>query len=419
MFYRLNKIFNVSIAILLVNMSFGQIKSLSKLNLKIDSLINKSIGEKVFPGAQVYIKIGAETIINKSFGHHTYDSLVKVENNHLYDLASLTKVLASTIGIMKLQQDFGLNLNDPVSKYLPELKKSNKKYSSFIEVLSHTAGWMPYINHHYSIKRNNGKLKTSIVRNKQSKRFNIKVSEDLFVRESYQNKMFKRIRKSEIRMPGEYLYSGLFFFYVPKLIEKITAQSYEDYLNNTFYQKINNNSIVFSPENTSIVVPTEFDTFFRNSLIQGTVHDEAASLFGGKSGNAGLFGSAEGIGNLIEIFENWNSKKIFNPFKESTINGFTSYAFPESNIRRGLGFDKPKKGDKDTYPNEKLSKQSFGHTGFTGTFFWVDPEKKLSIVFLTNRVYPSRENEKLYDQNIRSKLIDIVFENSIINLEKI
>tara|TARA_B100001175_G_scaffold256567_1_gene224677 strand:+ start:8893 stop:10140 length:1248 start_codon:yes stop_codon:yes gene_type:complete len=411
MFCQLNKILTFIFSILIVNISFGQTSLYNNIDFRVDSLINSSISQKAFPGAQVYIKIGEEILTNKSFGYHTYDSIVKVENNHVYDLASLTKVLSSTIALMKLYEDFDLNLNDPVSKYFPELKKSNKKNTTFNEVLSHTSGWTPYINHHYLLKRKKGKLKRSIIRNKKSKRFNLKVSKNLFLRESYHKKIFKRIKKSEVNTPGEYLYSGLFFFYVPRLVEKITSQKYEDYLNGTFYQNIKNNSLGFNPSDYSNVVPTEQDDFFRNTLVHGTVHDEAASLFGGKSGNAGLFGSAQSIGELIKILETWAFNNSNTLLKKSTITKFTEYAIPESNIRRGLGFDKPTREIEKNYPNKNLSEQSFGHTGFTGTFFWTDPKAKFSIVFLTNRVYPTRQNQKLYEKNIRSKLLDIVFEN--------
>lgn len=411
MFCQLNKILTFIFTILIVNISFGQTSLYNNIDFRVDSLINSSISQKAFPGAQVYIKIGEEILTNKSFGYHTYDSIVKVENNHVYDLASLTKVLSSTIALMKLYEDFDLNLNDPVSKYFPELKKSNKKNTTFNEVLSHTSGWTPYINHHYLLKRKKGKLKRSIIRNKKSKRFNLKVSKNLFLRESYHKKIFKRIKKSEVNIPGEYLYSGLFFFYVPRLVEKITSQKYEDYLNGTFYQNIKNNSLGFNPSDYSNVVPTEQDDFFRNTLVHGTVHDEAASLFGGRSGNAGLFGSAQSIGELIKILETWAFNNSNTLLKKSTITKFTEYAIPESNIRRGLGFDKPTREIEKNYPNKNLSEQSFGHTGFTGTFFWTDPKAKLSIVFLTNRVYPTRQNQKLYEKNIRSKLLDIVFEN--------
>ena len=394
---------------------FGQVDSNQKIKIEmeIDSLINISIYEKAFPGAQIYFKLDDKIIINKSYGFHTYDSLIAVENDHIYDLASLTKVFASTLAIMKISEDYKINLNDPISNYIKDLKRSNKKNTTFFEALSHTSGWIPYISHQNFIKRKNEKLKTSVIRNEKTNRFNLMVSENLFLNKNYYKKLFKRIRKSKVENVGSYLYSGLFFFYVPEIIKKITGENFEDYLNDTFFKSIENNSIMFSPlekVNKKMIVPTEFDSIFRKLLIHGTVHDEAASLMGGISGNAGLFGNASGIGKLLDIIDPQNDNSVLN---DSTLSKFTSYAYPNSSIRRGLGFDKPYQfSNQGNYPNTNFSKNSFGHTGFTGTFFWVDPLKKIKIVFLTNRVYPSRENEKLFDNEIRSKLIDILLTTS-------
>ena len=165
------------------------------------------------------------------------------------------------------------------------------------------------------------------------------------------------------------------------------------------------------PVKKEIIVPTEYDSIFRKILVHGNVHDEAASFMGGISGNAGLFGSAQEIGKLLQALEPNNSI-----FQDSTIKKFTSYAYKDSPIRRGLGFDKPySKNEYGIYPNENLSKLSFGHTGFTGTMFWRDPEKQLTIVFLTNRVYPTRNNDKFYQNNVRSKLIDLIIQKTTQN----
>ena len=377
----------------------------SQLN-EIDSLINSSIKHKNFPGAQLYIKFKDSVIINKSYGYHTYDSIVNVNNKHVYDLASLTKVLASTFSIMKLYDENKLNLEDKVSYYFPELKNSNKKHTTIFESLSHTSGWIPYISHQNFIKKRNGNLKTSIVRKKNHKRFSIKMSENLFLKNTYSKKLFKRIRKSKLNKTGVYDYSGLFFFYVPRLVYNITGFNFESYFKKTFLSD-KKSSITFNPTkefNKEMIVPSEYDSIFRKSLVHGYVHDEAASFMGGVSGNAGLFGNAESIGTLLNILEPESTT-----FKRATVQKFTSYAFKNSPIRRGLGFDKPYSSDQyGEYPNKNLSKNSFGHTGFTGTMFWVDPDKKLIIVFLTNRVYPSRKNQSFYKNNVRSKLIDIL-----------
>ena len=376
---------------------------------KIDSLINSSITLKNFPGAQLFVKYKDSIIINKSYGFHTYDSIIKVDNKHLYDLASLTKVLASTFSLMKLYDENKLELNDKISDYFPELKRSNKKHTTIFESLSHTSGWMPYISHQNFIKKRNGDLKRSIVRNKMHKRFSVQMNNNLFLKNSYSKKLFKRIRKSKLNKVNTYDYSGLFFFYVPKLIHKVTGLNFENYFYNTFINK-KEITLLFNPTNVfskKIIVPSEYDSIFRKELVHGFVHDEAASFMGGISGNAGLFGNAQSVGSLLN-FLGPNSTM----FKQATVHKFTSYAFKNSKIRRGLGFDKPYSNDEyGEYPNKNLSKDSFGHTGFTGTMFWVDPEKKFTIVFLTNRVYPSRKNQSFYENNVRSKLIDLLLKN--------
>ena len=376
---------------------------------KIDSLINSSITLKNFPGAQLFVKYKDSIIINKSYGFHTYDSIIKVDNKHLYDLASLTKVLASTFSLMKLYDENKLELNDKISDYFPELKRSNKKHTTIFESLSHTSGWVPYISHQNFIKKRNGDLKRSIVRNKMHKRFSVQMNNNLFLKNSYSKKLFKRIRKSKLNTVNAYDYSGLFFFYVPKLINKVTGLNFENYFYNTFINK-KEITLLFNPTNVfskKIIVPSEYDSIFRKELVHGFVHDEAAGFMGGIYGNAGLFGNAQSVGSLLN-FLGPNSTM----FKQATVHKFTSYAFKNSKIRRGLGFDKPYSNDEyGEYPNKNLSKDSFGHTGFTGTMFWVDPEKKLTIVFLTNRVYPSRKNQSFYENNVRSKLIDLLLKN--------
>ena len=392
--------------LLLLILFVSKVQSQTSKSEKIDSLINSSITLKNFPGAQLFVKFKDSIIINKSYGFHTYDSIIKVKQRHVYDLASLTKVLASTFSIMKLYDEDKLQLEEKVSDYFPELKRSNKKNTTIFQSLSHTSGWLPYISHQNFIKKRNGNLKKSIVRTKMDKRFSIKMNNNLFLKNTYSKKLFKRIKKSKLNRIDSYDYSGLFFFYVPNLIYKMTGYSFENYFKNTFINKKEialtfNPTKVFSKDK---IVPSEYDSIFRKGLIHGFVHDEAASFMGGVSGNAGLFGNAEGVGSLLSFLES-NSTM----FKQSTIQKFTSYAFENSQIRRGLGFDKPySNNDYGEYPNKNLSKTSFGHTGFTGTMFWVDPEKKLTIVLLTNRVYPSRKNESFYTNDVRSKLIDLL-----------
>lgn len=401
---------NLHCWLLLVFINFLTAQKNELISREINELVNSSIEKGAFPGAQVFLKIDNEIIINKSYGFHTYDSIIQVDNNHIYDLASLTKVFGPTISLMKIFDDYKINPHEPISNYVSELKKSNKKNTTFHEALSHSGGWIPYINHQQNILKKNGNYKKRFVRTEPNNKFSVAITENLFLKESFQKKIYKKIKRSKINKPGQYLYSGLFFFYVPKIIENLTGLSYSDYLKNNFYNNLTNNNLTFKPENKLLAVPTEIDEFFRKSLVHGSVHDEASSFFSGLSGNAGLFGSAESIGELIRNLETWsNGQKIFN---NNTIEKFTKYATNDLDNPRGLGFDKPTRNNTNEYPHKDISPKSFGHTGFTGTFFWVDPELKMSLVFLTNRVYPSRKNLKLYDLDVRKKLLEIIIKHS-------
>jgi CubicO group peptidase (beta-lactamase class C family) len=380
---------------------------------KIDSLIENSIKLKAFPGAQIYLK-SLDYTYSKSYGFHTYDSLVQVEQNHLYDLASMTKTLAATLAIMKLYDEKKLRLDDVISKYIKNLNGSNKKNSSFHELLIHQSGWKPYISHQFALIKKNGKLKSRFINTKDSKNRK-ELAKNLYIKNSYYNKIVRKIKRTQIESKGEYLYSGLFFCLVPEIVENISGKSFQNYLNENFYSKIGVN-LMFNPAKNyqmNKIVPTENDDTFRKQLIQGYVHDETAAIMGGISGNAGLFGCANDVGKISELLLNkgsFNNEQLIN---ESTVKYFSNPEnYKNEKAIRGLGFDKPRltSGGKTT-PSHKFSDSSYGHTGFTGTFFWIDPEKETIIVLLTNRVYPTRSYENLYDLDVRRKLIDLVIRN--------
>jgi len=380
---------------------------------KIDSLIENSIKLKAFPGAQIYLK-SLDYTYSKSYGFHTYDSLVQVEQNHLYDLASMTKTLAATLAIMKLYDEKKLRLDDVISKYIKNLNGSNKKNSSFHELLIHQSGWKPYISHQFALIKKNGKLKSRFINTKDSKNRK-ELAKNLFIKNSYYNKIVRKIKRTQIESKGEYLYSGLFFCLVPEIVENISGKSFQNYLNENFYSKIGVN-LMFNPAKNyqmNKIVPTENDDTFRKQLIQGYVHDETAAIMGGISGNAGLFGSANDVGKISELLLNngsFNNEQLIN---ESTVKYFSNPEnYKNEKAIRGLGFDKPRLiSNGNTTPSQKFSDSSYGHTGFTGTFFWIDPEKETIIVLLTNRVYPERSYENLYDLDVRRKLIDLVIRN--------
>ncbi len=387
----------------------------SSLNEKVASLMRYGIENKAFPGGQVLIYKKDSLLLNHSYGHHTYETLKTVSNKDLYDLASLTKVLASTFAFMKLYELYGLDLDEPASNWIPLLKRSNKKNSTFKEILSHSAGWIPYITHQNMVYKKNGKIKRNTLSFYQSKRFPKSVSDSLYVHKRYEQIIKKRIKKTPLTTVGEMVYSGLFFFLLPQLVQDLSGLSFDAFLEYHFYKPMELERIAFLPAKKfplAEIIPTEQDSLFRKKLVHGWVHDEAAALMGGVSGNAGLFANATSIAPLLQMLLNKGSYKNRQYLKPQTIELFTKRAYPEGTNRRGLGFDKPTldKETTDRYPSAWVSDATYGHTGFTGTMAWVDPTNDVIVILLTNRVYPTRESRGLYQLNIRPQLIQFALE---------
>ena len=390
---------------------FISLNSYSQIEKSIDSLINSSIKLNAFPGAQLYIKKGNYEY-KKSYGFHTYDSLTKVEDDHLFDLASITKSLAGTLAIMKMKDDYNFDIDKNLKYYLKDFNKTKQGETSIKDLLSHTSGWRPYISHQQYLVKGNGKLKKKFVKKSLSKKFSNQLSRSLYIKNNYYKVIKKRIKKTELNNVGTYRYSGLFFCLIPEITKNITGESFDKYLNDKFYSPMGL-SATFNPlnkYNIEKIVPTEIDNNFRKELVQGTVHDETAAIMGGISANAGLFSNAEDLSVILKMILNngiHNNKQMID---SETVELFTkNHIYNDSLNNRGLGFDKVRiVSENKVYPNEKLSFKSFGHTGFTGTMFWVDPEKDLILVLLTNRVYPNRDKGSFYKVDIRNKLFEII-----------
>ena len=390
---------------------FIYLNSYSQIEKSIDSLINSSIKLNAFPGAQLYIKKGNYEY-KKSYGFHTYDSLTKVEDDHLFDLASITKSLAGTLAIMKMKDDYNFDINKNLKFYLNDFNKTKQGETSIKDLLTHTSGWRPYISHQQYLVKKNGKLKRKFVKKSLSKKFSNQLSRSLYINKNYYKVIKKRIKKTELNNIGTYIYSGLFFCLIPEIIKNITGENLDKYLNDKFYLPLGL-SATFNPlnkYNIEKIVPTEIDNNFRKELIQGTVHDETAAIMGGISANAGLFSNAEDLSVILKMILNkgiHNNKQMID---SETVELFTKNHIKNDSLNnRGLGFDKVRiVSENKVYPNKKLSNKSFGHTGFTGTMFWVDPENDLIIVFLTNRVYPNRDEGSFYEVEVRNKLFEII-----------
>ena len=384
---------------------------------KVDSLITNGIKNHAFPGAQVLVAKKGAIIFHKAFGFYTYDSIQPVALNAIYDLASVTKITAALPALMKLYDEGKLNLDVPFSNYWKPWKKiENKKNLTLREILSHQAGLKPYIVFLNKVQKK-GRLKRKYIRSESSPRFKSRAYENLYVKNKFVDKMYREINRSEVSENKTYLYSGLAFLIFPELISQLSGASYDYYLQKHFYLPIGTASLGFNPETKGYhndIVPTEVDTLFRKALVKGWVHDENAALMGGISGNAGLFGTARDLHKIMQMYQNYGVYEDQRYLSEATLKEFTKVQFPENDNRRGLGFDKPLLNNMtlpitNAYPAVDASAESFGHSGFTGTFIWADPINQLVFIFLSNRVYPTRNNRNLYELNIRPQLHQLFY----------
>ncbi|MDW3192173.1 MAG: serine hydrolase [Cytophagales bacterium] len=382
---------------------------------KIDSVLEEGIMKMAFPGAVLWVQHRDSVLIHKAYGYHTYDSMVKVERNHLYDLASVTKVTAATLAVMKLYEDGLIKLDKPISKYLTFLKGNKRGKSTFRELLAHQAGWRPWIPYHQEIRDKNGRLKKKWVAQQPSDRYDFKLTEDKYLRSDFYDKIKRFIKKAELSDEKVYRYSGLFFYLVPELVQQLTGQSLDVYLNEHFYESMGAKTLGFNPLERfplSQIVPTEVDTFFREVPIHGYVHDEGAIMMRGVSGNAGLFSNAADVGKVWSMFLNRGTYGSEVYLKQQTVDLFTTVQYPNNQNRRGLGFDMPTLSNESDRSNvsEWASPRSYGHSGYTGPLVWADPDHDLVFVFLCNRVYPTRNQRMIYELAIRPTIQSIVYE---------
>lgn len=395
----------------------------SKSLLKIDSIIEESFKEKVFPGCQIYAAKDGQVFFHKSYGKHTYEQTSKaVENSDIYDLASITKIASSAAALMDLHQKDKISLDSSLGDYLPQLVDSTE-YSKIIlkEMLTHQAKLTPWIPF-YIKTLYKGKPKYEIYSIKKSSYFNKRVANNLFINENYRDTIFKRILNTDLLKVKKYKYSDVGYYFVNEMIRDITNMTQDEYVDKTYYSRLGLKNIGYNPRNKwSIdrIVPTEDDQTFRKQLIHGDVHDQGAAMMGGVAGHAGLFSNSNDLGVMMQLFMQNGIYGGDTLIDKKTVELFTSSPYYQSNKnRRGIAFDKPVRGSAGgpTCFN-CASYSSFGHSGFTGTLTWADPENGFVYVFLSNRVYPDAENKKLITMNIRTR-IQRVFIDAIENAEK-
>ncbi len=445
------------------------------LTTRIDSIVNTAIAQKATPGAVVLVAKNGKVIFHKAYGKHTYEGSQNVSLTDLYDLASVTKISTSVAAMMKMQDEGKFSLTTTMGQLIPEWKNSNKAGLVYKDILTHQArlkAWIPFwqdcidstkmllaskvyqdkLERHeypegykisfwekiFSRKKAFARLEKALQSDKKlwveavnianqptiwkhhtfasekSHDYPIQVAEHLWIHKDYHNTIYKAIEESPLRDKKEYVYSDLSYYMYPQIIPRLTGKDWESFLNDTFYKPLGASSLTYNAAlhyPLSKVVPTEYDSLFRKNLIHGRVHDEGAAMLNGISGHAGLFGNANDLAKLMQMYLQkgyYGGKRYIN---EATLNQWTSYPFAiTENSRRGIGFDKPdrKRAGISAAPSAPAS--SFGHSGFTGTYTWVDPDNQLVYVFLANRVYPTRNNSRLSDLNVRTNINEVIYD---------
>ena len=385
------------------------------LEKEIDSLMWQAINIKATPGGQVLVAKDQKVVFYKAYGEQVYWDTIPVEKKDLYDLASVTKIASVMPVLMKLYDEDKFALDQTLADHLPKFKRSNKKDIPYRDILAHQAGFQPWIPFWRNTLRKNGSYRWWTIKKDSSARYPIKITDEMYLHRNYPKKMKKAIRKSPLLEVKKYVYSDFFFILAPQVIRNITGEDFEVYLQENFYDPLGATTLTYNPSEkfkSNMIVPTENDFLFRHEPIEGSVHDEAAIMLGGISGHAGLFSNANDLAKLMQMFLNGGEYGGKRYIEKETLEEFTRVQFPENDNRRALGFDKPALEYKGVSSNtaKDASRSSFGHTGFTGTMVWMDPEKGLLYIFLSNRVSPSRENHRLYDLNTRTQVQQVLYD---------
>ncbi len=391
---------------------------------KIDTIMAKSIAKQAFPGGVVLVAKNGQVVFEKAYGYYDYKNAKPVSTETIYDLASITKILATTQAVMFLESRGLIDMNKPIGRYIPELRNTNKEHLILSDILAHEAGLVAFIPH-YTKTVEAGQWKTEYYKPAAEQGFSLSVSNEMFAMNSLRDSIWAWTVKSELRKPEanrkkySYVYSDLTMYLMQALVEELTHQPLDEFLEHNLYGPLGLYSMTFNPANKypiDFVAPTEDDVAFRKRQIQGYVHDPGAAMYGGVAGHAGLFGKANDLAVMMQLMLNGGKYGDVEFINEKTVERFTKRQSLQS--RRGWGWDKPEPAiGKGGSAGNLAPKSTFGHTGFTGTCVWADPENDLIYVFLSNRVHPYAENNLLLKDGVRQEIHDIIYQ-AMVNQEK-
>ncbi len=381
--------------------------------LHLDLFIQRCINDGAFPGCRILAAKDGKVFYDKCFGYYTYDKVKAVDENAIYDVASLTKVLSTTLAVMHLYEIGKLDLDETIGHYLKWTKGTDKAGLKIRDLLLHQAGLKSWIPFYKETLDANGRPRSDLFNDKPDKEFKVQVSNNLFLKNSYTDTIWNRILNSPLENKGHYVYSDLDYYFLAEVVEKICKEPLNDYVDKTFYRPLGLKNISYLPLTKfkpETIVPTENDLFFRHTKLQGFVHDQGAAILGGVAGHAGIFADARDVAVIFQLLMNKGEYNGVRLFKTATINYFTAYNSKLS--RRALGFYKHMNDKDDAGPTgDRCSGFTFGHQGFTGTCAWADPGTGIVFVFLSNRVYPSAENNKINKLNVRTVVQDYLYQS--------
>ncbi|MFH2094965.1 MAG: glycoside hydrolase family 3 N-terminal domain-containing protein [Bacteroidota bacterium] len=381
--------------------------------MKIDSVVNDAISARATPGCQVLVARNGVVVYHKAYGYHTYDNKKKVELTDIYDLASVTKVAASTISVMKMYGEGLCSLDSSIAVYLPELDTTDKKGITLEEIMTHRAGLTPWIPFYLRTVKTDSIFNLTY-RKKPDSLYLVEVSKNLYIRSDYRDTIFRRITESNLRKNKDYKYSDIGYYWICKMTGQLTGMPLDEYVTKSFYSTLGAFTLCFNPLlhfPLGRIVPTEEDSYFRKAIVHGYVHDMGAAMLGGVCGHAGLFSDANDLAKLMQMLlqdgkyggRTYLEKEVIDKFN-------TCPGCPK--CRRGIGFDKPEMDYSKGGPTcQCVSANSYGHTGFTGTMAWVDPDEKIVYIFLSNRTYPDMNNNKLLDMDVRTKIQELIYQS--------
>ena len=380
---------------------------------RIDDIITEAIDKKMTPGAQILIARKGKVVYNKNFGYHTYNKKTPVSDTSIYDLASLTKILATLPLIMEQEENGIVSFDTKLEEMMPVFKNSNKANIRLQDMLMHYArlkSWIPF--HINTIDRKTRLPSKEYFQKTPSANFSTKVANEMYLRNDMKDSIITIIRDSELERRLDYKYSDLPFHILKYYLEGYYNKSLHELTQEKIYKPLGATHTGYLPTTKfplEQIVPTEIDKLWRRQLIQGVVHDQGAALQGGVGGHAGLFSNANDVAKIMHVFLNKGIYGGTEYFKAETISKFNTCYYCDQDVRRGVGFDKPQLGTSGPTCN-CLSMESFGHSGFTGTFAWADPEEEIVYVFLSNRTFPDATNRTLIREDVRSRIQKVIYE---------